>query len=168
MHWQKITCSCAIPHTLSNTFHGCADRRKGYWENPHGTVVIQRYLSLSVGWGDSLTPTGPRFNIKMSSYQYRKFHCGNKTVVRSSYLHNGISYAGKMSSLYWIRALVASHYLSLCVYFVSKVTHWNSKLLRNDNKWNIYGWLSRHHFVYAPSQWETMLQCDVVFHWLGT
>ena len=48
---------------------------------------------------------GPWFNIKMSSYQYRKSHCGDKTVVRSSYLHNGISYTGKMSSLYWIRAL---------------------------------------------------------------
>ena len=44
---------------------------------------------------------GPWFNIKMSSYQYRKSHCGDKTVVRSSYLHNGISYTGKMTSLYW-------------------------------------------------------------------
>ena len=42
--------------------------------------------------------------IRMSSYQYRKSHCGDKTVVRSSYLHNGISYTGKMTSLYWIRA----------------------------------------------------------------
>ena len=41
------------------------------------------------------------FNIKMSSYQYRKSHCGDKTVVRSSYLHNGISYTGKIS-FYWI------------------------------------------------------------------
>ena len=40
--------------------------------------------------------------IKISSYQYRKSHCGDKTVVRSSYLHNGISFTGKMSSLYWI------------------------------------------------------------------
>ena len=52
---------------------------------------------------------GPWFNIKMSSYQYRKSHCGDKTVVRSSYLHNGISYTGKMSSLYWIVALGASY-----------------------------------------------------------
>ena len=29
--------------------------------------------------------TGPRFNINMSSYQYRKHHCGDKTVIRSSY-----------------------------------------------------------------------------------
>ena len=48
---------------------------------------------------------GPRFNIKISSYQYRKSHCGDKTVVRSSYLHDGISYTGKTTSLYWIRAL---------------------------------------------------------------
>ena len=39
--------------------------------------------------------SGPWFNIKMSSYQYREYHCGDKTVVRSSYLHNGISYTGK-------------------------------------------------------------------------
>ena len=49
---------------------------------------------------------GPWVNIKMSSYQYRKSHCRDKTVVRSSYLHNGISYTGKMSSLYWIRSLI--------------------------------------------------------------
>ena len=43
------------------------------------------------------------FNIKMTSYQYRKFHCGDKMILRSSYLHSGISYTGKMTSLYWIR-----------------------------------------------------------------
>ena len=47
---------------------------------------------------------GPWFNIKISSYLYRKSHCGEKTVVRSSYLHNGISYTGKITSSYWIRA----------------------------------------------------------------
>ena len=50
--------------------------------------------------------TGPQFNIKILSYQYRKSHCGHKTVVRSSYLHNVISYTGKMISLYWIRAQI--------------------------------------------------------------
>ena len=53
-----------------------------------------------------LWPSGPQFNIKMTSYQYRKSHCGDKTILRPSYLHNGISYTGKMTSLYWIRALV--------------------------------------------------------------
>ena len=45
-----------------------------------------------------------RFNIKMLSYQYRKSHCGDKTVVRSSYLHNGIFYTGKITFLYLIGA----------------------------------------------------------------
>ena len=45
----------------------------------------------------------------MSSYQYRKSHCGDKTVVRSSSLHNGISYTGKTVSLYWIGALFILH-----------------------------------------------------------
>ena len=44
----------------------------------------------------------------MSSYRYRKSHSGDKTVVRSSYLHNGISYNGKMSFLCWIGAQMIS------------------------------------------------------------
>ena len=57
------------------------------------------YMHLWIGSpSDQLAPLpGPWFNIKLSSYQYRKSHCGDKTVVRSSYLHNGISYTGKMT-----------------------------------------------------------------------
>ena len=29
-----------------------------------------------------------------------------KTILRPSYLHNGISYSGKVTSLYWIGALL--------------------------------------------------------------
>ena len=43
----------------------------------------------------------------MASYLYRKSHCGDKMVQRLFYLHHGISYSGKMTSLYWIRALGA-------------------------------------------------------------
>ena len=42
----------------------------------------------------------------MISYQHRKSHCGDKRILRPSYLHNGISFTGKMTSLYWIRAQV--------------------------------------------------------------
>ena len=34
--------------------------------------------------------SGPWFNIKMSSYQYRKSHCGDKMNLLPSYLNNGI------------------------------------------------------------------------------
>ena len=45
--------------------------------------------------------------IKISSYQYSKSHCGDETILRPSYLHNGISYTGKMTSLYWISPLMS-------------------------------------------------------------
>ena len=65
--------------------------------------------------------SGSRFNMKMSSYQYMKCHCGVKMVVRSSYLHNGISDAGKMTPLYWIRTLehleIATFYLLVTGFF---------------------------------------------------
>ena len=64
----------------------------------------------------SILSSGPCINIKMLSYQYRKSHCGDQTVVRSSYLHNGISYTGKMSSLYWFRPLneITSIFQCIC------------------------------------------------------
>ena len=75
----------------------CEGRYLGNFATPHYFTV--QYIMFS--WA-----IGPRFNIKMSSYQYKKSHCGDKTVVRSSYLHNVISYTGKISSSYWIGALV--------------------------------------------------------------
>ena len=50
---------------------------------------------------------GPWYGMKMSYYGYRKYHCGDKTVLLSSYLHNEISYIGKTKYLYWITALNA-------------------------------------------------------------
>ena len=64
-------------------------------------------ISHNIEYSNAMTKAEPghRFNIKMSSYLYRKSHCGDKTVLRSSYLHNGISYIGKTTSLNWIRNL---------------------------------------------------------------
>ena len=96
-------------HLVRGPFHKCEKEQ---------VVIISAplVLVLHVGWtlqylcrstdvssdGHQQRP-GPWFNIKMS-YQYRKYHCGDKTVVRSSYLHNGISHTGKISSLYWMGA----------------------------------------------------------------
>ena len=52
------------------------------------------------------------FSIKIQFYVYRKSHFRDKTVVRSSYLHNVISYTGKMPSSYWIGTL-GSSFLSM-------------------------------------------------------
>ena len=67
-----------------------------FWEN-----------ILESSWNVTETTPGPQFNIKKTSYQYRKSHCGDKTILRPSYLHNGISYTGKITSLYWIRAQIS-------------------------------------------------------------
>ena len=64
------------------------------------------YSSMHSLFFSHCTRSGAWFNIKMSSYQNRKSHCGDKTMLRPSYLHNGISYTGKTSSLYWIRAQI--------------------------------------------------------------
>ena len=61
-------------------------------------------LWLHVTYFDSTAVTGieqgpgPWINIKMSSSQYRKSHCGAKTVIRSS----------KITSLYWIGPQILS------------------------------------------------------------
>ena len=69
-------------------------------------ATLGRFLNLQnpTSWLGS--NPGGRFNKEIPSYQYRNSHCGDKTIVRSSYLHNGISYTGNMTSLYWIRTLV--------------------------------------------------------------
>ena len=59
---------------------------------------------IALEWSDGLLDTRALIQYKMLSYQDRKSHCGDKTILRPSYLHNGISYTGKMISLYWIRA----------------------------------------------------------------
>ena len=68
-------------------------------------------MSHSLG----LAAPGPRFNIKITSYQYRKSHCGDKTILWLSYLHNGISYTGKTTSLYWIWDQAISNTGSPCI-----------------------------------------------------
>ena len=67
--------------------------------------MFKIYRSLNFDWNLHISNCShvskwPRswFNIKMSSYQYSKSHCGDKTILRPSFLHNGISYTGKMSS----------------------------------------------------------------------
>ena len=70
-------------------------------------------------------PAGPWFNIKMS-YQYRKSHCGDKAIIRSSYLHNWNSYAGETESLYWITPrLLWEKTIHICIFHHLLTLRWN-------------------------------------------
>ena len=75
----------------------------------HNIIIwLSSVLCLQYFW-HQLAP-GPWFNIKMSSYQYRKSHCGDKTILWPSYLPNEISYTGKVTSSYWIGAQINSRH----------------------------------------------------------
>ena len=88
-------------HMTSQTHAKCIN---SLWpEFVHPEPYCDTFATIFLSWYPTGEP-GPWFNIKMSSYQYRKSHCGDKTVITLSYLHNGISYTGK-TSLYWIRTL---------------------------------------------------------------
>ena len=73
----------------------------------HHGLVWGRLLVGNLGGSSA---PGPWFNIKMSSYQYRKSHCGDKRMLRPSYLHNEISYTGKTACLHWIRPQILFEY----------------------------------------------------------
>ena len=81
------------------------------------TTVVVRYKYVSIGkpvvdirpsHDRLISTTGfpilVRWHFYIESYQYRKSHYRHKTLLRPFYLHNGISCADKMTSLYWIRA----------------------------------------------------------------
>ena len=90
------------------------------------TLYVKVHLNslVRVHWN-----SGPWFNIKMSSYQYRESHYRDKTILRPSYLHNEIPYTGKMTSLYWINPLV-----TLCIHsdhFVYVPSQWETTLQCN-------------------------------------
>ena len=112
----------------------------------------------------------------MTSYQYRKSHCGDKTVLWPSYLHNRISYTGKMSSLYWIRAQVNNsiecYQWSISIGLDNGLAPnqcWSSSLIHRYTEmqmlsfwWNYHHWLhwklSNDNFQY--SQWWKFRQND--------
>ena len=74
----------------------------------------------------------------MPSNQYRKSHCGDKMVIRLSYLHSGILYTGNMASLYWIncfsvRGSIAHRYLhAQCEWKYIRA----SRNIDNNKVWN--------------------------------
>ena len=55
---------------------------------------------------------------EMSSYQHKKSQCGEKTILRPSYLRNGISYTGKTTSLY----LIGTQTIHLHLHFVEIIS----------------------------------------------
>ena len=108
-----IYVSCRDNYLRSWNMKHCSQIPKVYYKISDS--FYGRYHNLSKSSGDTimyvmcwlhlLQEPGCWFNIKMIAYEYRKSHCGDKTILRPSYLHNGIPYIGKTSSLYRIGTL---------------------------------------------------------------
>ena len=73
------------------------------------------------------------------------------------------------SSLYKYRWLSAKLQHLQC--FISNVDmivlHWAFGMYHVRSSARRLHFSCRDHFMYAPSQWETMLHCNIVSHWLG-
>ena len=76
---------CQTPTRYCHDY--CQNSNISYTKS-HNINVFRLVLQLSLP--NPLKPE-PRFNIKVTSYQCRKSHCGDKTILRPSYLHNEIS-----------------------------------------------------------------------------
>ena len=96
---------------------------------------------------------GPRFNIKMTSYQYRNSNCGDKTIWRPSYLHNGISCTDKITSLYWIGDQVVQPGADLiwpCYYRTAHLTELNHIAQATTAYFHLSQWIRLHlSIIYA-------------------
>ena len=77
-------------------------------------------------------------SLHLLSYKKRNSHYKDKSVSKSSYLYNGNPHTWK-------------------VYYMENMAGWCWSFLH----------ISRQQSRYAPSQWETLLQCNNVSHWLG-
>ena len=96
--WEKL------PLSLSETLLRNTTRQAQLETSHTATVYVCLFMSTSI----VLPISWPRFNIKMISYHHRNSHCGDKTILGPSYIHNGIPYTSK-TSLYWIGALVQTN-----------------------------------------------------------
>ena len=85
--------------------------------------------------------------MKMASYQYMKSHCGDKTGVISYYLHNGISYTGKMTYLNWInpRCWFSSLNCQRVNFLITSEVLWYLAKYRRLFEWRQGLELIRHH-----------------------
>ena len=110
-------------------------------------------IGLTYRW----TPE-PWFKVKMSPYQYRKSHCGDKTVERSSYLHNGIT--GKMTSLYWIIPRDSSNgHQSNMLYSKNILAYINTEIRILNNSVQFITFLCS---VYRTRMWYTVKKLSFV------
>ena len=101
---------------------------------PHSSASWVRYGTCFV-----TSQSRPGFDIKMSSYENKKPHCGDKTIK--------------------------DHLITTMRFPI--LVRWH--LYIEAGPWSLifHHCNNRADSRFAPSQWETSLQSDTVSHWLG-
>ena len=119
-------------------------------------------------------------NIMMWSSQCRKSHCGDKMVVNSSDLYNGISYTGKMASLFQISPLylfkLYVHWNSQAITFSvheNHQTYWTFLIARPKCLMRDFTNLNRIYKAHQTNVWWTkkvfQVHCTLFsYHWIST
>ena len=95
---------------------------------------LHRVFSTVMCFLNEMRECHPGPDSKMPSYQYRKFLCGDKTVVRSSYLHNGISCTGKMA-FFLLNQSPGQEELRWLLHRQKSVTNIDCRESRNPRSW---------------------------------
>ena len=129
---QAPTGKSPVTHFFVDSFNKLLNKQYGcQWFEAH--VIL---LSYELQWLD-LASWG-WFNINMPSCQYRKFHCGDKMISWLSYLHNGFSYTGTRTYLYWIKtqdSTPSNNCQNDIPYCASLLHHGNDKWLQGHGMW---------------------------------
>ena len=136
-------------HKICRNIRYKTKQRNITWRKHHVTMQ-QKYRVL--------------IQYKMSSYQHKKSQCGEKTILRPSYLRNGISYTGKATSLY----IWSGPRLFICICILLKLfqNHVSFRLSPSvvectTYKYScLYKWTHGSHVI----EWNTIL---LVLHNLG-
>ena len=79
------------------------------WHAARLQYLHARYCSLVLSHRNEIWGL---IQYKIPSYQYRKSHCGDEAILRPFFLHNRVSYTGKIACLYWIRTQDVNPYIA--------------------------------------------------------
>ena len=112
---------------------------------------------------------------KMSSYQHRKSHCGDKTILRPSHRHNRISFTDRALFVHWIGPLIAEIHpiwKNLTFYLTSAMavmTQWRKQAHCWQFCGNIlvstqHGSVRIYHHAFITHTWYTSRDFLLIFH----
>ena len=131
---------------------------------------------MSLRNGEVLAPmvlkTEPWFNINILSCQYMKSYCGDKTISRPYYLHNGISYTDreyiesiKTTSMEDVSTGVLEEIKNIQEVKIKPKTDMMYQCIYNCIYQNTKKWRYTIHYVKPTAQLLFKMGCPILVRW---